>query len=82
MQIVTDTYLAPGQTLRSGALLAGVSGRPVIGLELPFKLYRDIRGGDSGTDVEHLHETLGAGGHARSAEKNPGGYPYKEGGKH
>lgn len=59
MQIVTDTYLAPGQTLRSGELLAGVSGRPVIGLELPFKLYRDIRGGDSGTDVEHLQRALG-----------------------
>ena len=58
LPVVTETYLAPGEALTSGSLLAGVSGRPVIGMQLPFVLYRDIHGGDSGDDVREIQRAL------------------------
>lgn len=58
LSVVTETYLGAGDTLQSGHLLAEVSGRPVIGLQLPFNLYRNISGGDSGNDVEKLQYSL------------------------
>ncbi len=58
LPVVTEVYLQAGATLYSGSALASVSGRPVIGLELPFDLYRDIQDGDSGTDVRELQRAL------------------------
>ncbi|MFT0847270.1 peptidoglycan-binding protein [Actinomycetaceae bacterium L2_0104] len=58
LPVVTEVYLAAGDTLHSGSAVASVSGRPVIGLELPFDLYRDIYDGDSGTDVRELQRAL------------------------
>lgn len=58
LPIVTETHLNAGETLHSGQLLAEVSGRPVIALQLPFKLYRNINGGNSGDDIEKLQHSL------------------------
>lgn len=40
-----------------------VSGRPVIGWDLPFPLYRDLRGGANGPDVEAVQRALHDTGH-------------------
>lgn len=56
--IVTATYLAAGSALTSGGLIANVAGRPVIALTMPFALYRDIHGGDTGDDVAALQRAL------------------------
>lgn len=58
--VVTHTAVNPGDTVRSGSLLGRVSGRPVIVLQLPFALYRDIHAGDSGDDVRALQKALAA----------------------
>lgn len=44
----------------SGTAILEVSGRPLLVLELPFGLYRDILPGDEGTDVEALQGALSA----------------------
>lgn len=59
-QVVTSHTKHPGQTVRSGEVLATVSGRPVIALQLPFELYRDLATGDSGPDVKAVQESLRA----------------------
>lgn len=58
--VVTHVAVNPGDTVRSGSLLGRVSGRPVILLQMPFTLYRDIRVGDSGDDVRALQQSLAA----------------------
>lgn len=58
--VVTHTDVNPGDTVRSGSLLGRVSGRPVILLQLPFTLYRDINVGDSGDDVRAVQQALSA----------------------
>ena len=58
LPVVTGSYAAAGDTLYSGSALAEVSGRPVLGLALPFDLYRDIYVGDSGTDVREVQRAL------------------------
>lgn len=63
--VVTNVYHKVGSTVRSGDLLAQVSGKPVLLLELPFPLYRDILGGDSGEDVSALQEELRSLGYYR-----------------
>lgn len=62
-QVVTQIHTKKGETLTSGTSLATVSGRPLIALHLPFDLYRDIHGGDSGDDVTALQQELTALGH-------------------
>lgn len=56
--IVTATPRAPGDVVSSGDALIEVSGRPIIGLDIPFALYRDLAPGDSGTDVSALQQAL------------------------
>jgi peptidoglycan hydrolase-like protein with peptidoglycan-binding domain len=56
--VVTARALEPGEHLGSGAVLAEVSGRPIIGLETPFRLYRDIMPGDFGPDVVAVQDAL------------------------
>lgn len=56
--VVTATPLAVGSPVLSGTVLVEVSGRPVLALDLPFPLYRDLAGGASGADVRALQETL------------------------
>lgn len=47
---VTDVVV-PGDTIRSGDVVAHVDGNPVVGLHTEAPLYRDISRGMSGTDV-------------------------------
>ena len=56
--IVTAVSAPAGSVLRPGQVLAEVSGRPLIALNLPFDLYRDLAPGDSGPDVRVLQQAL------------------------
>lgn len=56
--VVTKRIVEKGDEVGSGSVLVEVSGRPLIGLETPFRLYRDIRPGDSGPDVKALQDVL------------------------
>jgi hypothetical protein len=51
--------VVPGSRLSDGALVADVSGAPLIAVVLPFPLYRDLVVGDRGPDVTALVEVLG-----------------------
>ena len=52
------THAPNVRSLRSGVLIAEVSGRPVIALRGPFALYRDLVAGDRGRDVRMLQDAL------------------------
>ncbi len=52
--VVTGVVTPSSSSFESGSVLATVSGRPVIGLELSFDLYREILGGDSGEDISEI----------------------------
>lgn len=56
--VVTALSLDVGGVLQPGHALAEVSGRPVIALDLPFALYRDLEPGMSGTDVLAVQQAL------------------------
>lgn len=58
--VVTDVAVEPGTRISSGTVLGRVSGRPIIVLNLPFTLYRDLGEGDTGNDVRALQESLRA----------------------
>ena len=58
--VVTRQVVRKGETVHSGSVLAEVSGRPVIGLATPFRLYRDLAPGDEGPDVAALQDALRA----------------------
>ncbi|MBI9115723.1 peptidoglycan-binding protein [Sanguibacter suaedae] len=59
-QVVTGVQHGAGELLMPGQVLATVSGRPVIALDLPFPLYRDVLPGDEGDDVRVLQQALAA----------------------
>ncbi len=61
--VVTATPVAAGDPVAPGAVLVEVSGRPVIGWELPFPMYRDLRGGAEGPDVRAVQQALLDAGH-------------------
>lgn len=56
--VVTDVFVAPGDTLEPGDPIVEIDGRAVFGLPLAFPLYRDIAPGVRGRDVEALQEAL------------------------
>lgn len=56
--VVTAVHQDVGGVLLPGHALAEVSGRPVIALDLPFALYRDLDPGMSGTDVLAVQQAL------------------------
>lgn len=56
--VVTDLTVEAGTRISSGTVLGRVSGRPIIVLNLPFTLYRDLGEGDSGDDVRALQDSL------------------------
>lgn len=57
--VVTAVPGRPGTPLPEGAVFLEVAGAPVIGLVLPFPLYRDITDGMSGPDVREVQKALG-----------------------
>lgn len=60
--VVTNVFVRNGATVRSGAAVVEVSGRPVIALQGAFPLYRDLRQGDKGVDVRALQAGLQSAG--------------------
>ncbi|MCL2422585.1 MAG: peptidoglycan-binding protein [Micrococcales bacterium] len=59
-QVVTATMVSPGDQMTPGAVVAEVSGRPIIVLDLPFPLYRDLVSGCQGRDVSAVQTALKA----------------------
>lgn len=57
--VVTHVPVREGTAMREGQVLVEVSGLPVLALALPFPLYRDLAGGDSGRDVVEVQKALG-----------------------
>jgi hypothetical protein len=60
--VVTALPLAHGAQPQPGQPLVEINGRPVIGLDLPFPLWRDIEPGIAGKDVGVVQGALGAMG--------------------
>ncbi|GAB3445862.1 peptidoglycan-binding protein [Actinophytocola sediminis] len=56
--VVTAVYARKGSPLREGAVPVEVAGAPLIGLVLPFPLYRDIVAGLAGPDVLEVQRAL------------------------
>ncbi|MFJ7776423.1 peptidoglycan-binding protein [Streptomyces yangpuensis] len=56
--VVTGLPAAMGKTLKAGAVVAEVSGRPVLLLPGRFPAYRDLKAGDKGPDVQQLQRAL------------------------
>lgn len=56
--VVTAELVSVEDPLQSGAVVAEVSGRPVLTLDLAFPLYRDLARGASGPDVAAVQSAL------------------------
>ncbi|MER7732601.1 hypothetical protein ABTX80_17120 [Streptomyces erythrochromogenes] len=56
--VVTALPAASGKSLKAGAVVAEVSGRPVLLLPGRFPAYRDLKAGDKGPDVQQLQRAL------------------------
>ncbi|WP_296136219.1 hypothetical protein [uncultured Tessaracoccus sp.] len=61
--VVTVAPPKTGTTLRPGAFVGEISGKPYFLLAPPLALYRDLREGDRGADVRSLQASLTASGH-------------------
>lgn len=55
---VTSVEVDPGRPSRPGDVLLTVDLRPVVAAEGPVPMFRDLRSGDSGADVEQLEQLL------------------------
>ncbi len=64
--VVTKVEMKSGDVVKSGTVLLEQSGAPIIGLTLPFPLYRDLVGGASGPDVSAVQQAIRALGYATS----------------
>lgn len=62
--VVTAVKVEKGDRLTEGALVLEVAGAPVIALDLPFPLYRDLVGGSRGPDVLAVQKALRRMGYA------------------
>lgn len=58
VSVVTAVRVRVGQKVRPGQLLMSVSGRPVVVLHGKIPAYRDLRPGDTGSDVAQLQRAL------------------------
>ncbi|MCX5585233.1 peptidoglycan-binding domain-containing protein [Streptomyces erythrochromogenes] len=56
--VVTALPATSGKSLKAGAVVAEVSGRPVLLLPGRFPAYRDLKAGDKGPDVQQLQRAL------------------------
>jgi hypothetical protein len=56
--VVTAVKVKKGDRLREGAQVLEVAGAPVVALDLPFPLYRDLIGGGEGPDVLAVQRAL------------------------
>ena len=60
---LTWSGCVPGVPVTSGSVLLRVDERPVVALHTDVPLYRGLKAGDKGADVEALQRELGALGH-------------------
>lgn len=60
--VVTRLPATAGETVEAGSLLAEVAGRPVFAVAGEMPVFRTIRPGDSGDDVDQLQATLARAG--------------------
>lgn len=58
LTVVTAHPVDGGARIEAGEQITEANGRPVLLIQSPFDLYRDLGLGDSGPDVENLQETL------------------------
>ncbi|HMR50445.1 MAG TPA: hypothetical protein PKE40_14670 [Arachnia sp.] len=58
LSVITGVAVEPGATVKAGAPLLEVSGRPVLLLQGEFPAYRDLRPGDEGPDAAMLNQAL------------------------
>ena len=56
--VVLEMLINQGETVGLGEPLAIVSGQPYFALPEPLAMYRDLKAGDSGKDVESLQTAL------------------------
>ncbi|WP_312870602.1 peptidoglycan-binding domain-containing protein [Streptomyces himalayensis] len=66
--VVTKLPVKSGSSVRAGALLAEVSGRPVILLHGSLPVYRDLKPGSEGDDVAQLQKALTELGHSTAPD--------------
>jgi hypothetical protein len=57
--VVTGLLVRQGGVAHPGQVLLELNGRPVIGLDLPFPLWRDLAPGTQGKDVSEIQRALG-----------------------
>ena len=70
--VVTRTPLNAGEPVKAGTCVLEVSGRPVIVMPGSIPMYRDLRPGQTGRDVQQLQSALGTLGYRVS--DSPGFY--------
>ena len=70
--VVTRTPLNAGDPVKAGTSVLEVSGRPVIVMPGSIPMYRDLRPGQTGRDVQQLQSALGTLGYRVS--DSPGFY--------
>jgi peptidoglycan hydrolase-like protein with peptidoglycan-binding domain len=58
--VVSYLPVRAGQLVRSGQLVAEISGQPIVALNGHLPAYRDLRVGDTGRDVRQLQVSLAA----------------------
>lgn len=61
--VLVDLPLSRGDEVSAGTVLADVSGAPIIAMPGSFPLYRDLRVGMTGRDVEAVQKALRETGH-------------------
>lgn len=67
--VVTKILFKAGDTFRAGQVLAEVSGRPVIALKGTLPVYRDLKPGADGDDVDQLQRALKDTGHPVTGDR-------------
>lgn len=72
--VITKAVRTPGEELWAGTLIAEVSGRPVFAALPNTPLYRDMRVGDSGTDVQMVQQLLNSMGYSINTDGYFGGW--------
>ncbi|WP_411073817.1 peptidoglycan-binding domain-containing protein [Streptomyces sp. cmx-4-7] len=67
--VVTKLPVAVGDRVTAGRVLLEVSGRPVFVLPGRLPVYRDLKPGATGEDVEQLQKALARRGHGTGADR-------------
>ncbi|MEV0416556.1 peptidoglycan-binding domain-containing protein [Streptomyces sp. NPDC050448] len=66
--VVTKVKVKPGDTVKPGAVLVEVAGRPVLALGGSLPAYRNLTAGAVGQDVVQLQKALAAMGYSRGTD--------------